>query len=145
MDKVQNMNMRDELSGSTEITPEKNVDKEQEMAEFSSPISEVMDQPQAGAQMMSSEGYMPEPRYAGPAPISGGKYPLNLKRHQVEALLAGVAAVLGTSDTVQGKIADMVPQFYNEAGKISATGMAILVLVVAIIFYFGKQFILDRR
>lgn len=144
MDKLEQMNMRNELDGTTSIGLEKNIDKQQEMAEFSSPIQEVLDQPQTHSLplMSSTENYQTE---GSAVAKMGGQYPLGLKRHQVEALLAGVAAVIGTSDTVQGKISEFVPQFYGDSGKVSVTGMVLLVLVVAIIFYFGKQFILDRR
>lgn len=136
------MNMRDELGGATELTQEKNIDQQQEMAEFSSPIQEVLDQP-ADPTMVAptQETYQME---GAPRRITS-QYPFGLKRHQVEALLAGVAAVIGTSDTVQAKLSEFVPQFYNDGGKVSMTGMALLVIVVAIVFYFGKQFILDRR
>lgn len=143
MDKIEQMNMRDELGGTTELIQEKNIDQQQEMAEFSSPIQEVLDQPQAASMgLPSQEGYQTE---GASVQRMRGQYPFGLKRHQVEALLAGVAAVIGTSDTVQSKLSEFVPQFYNDGGKVSLTGMALLVLVVAVVFYFGKQFILDRR
>ncbi len=127
--------MRDELTGTTllsdlidETSQEKNIDKQQ--MEFSTPIDQVMDvQPQRIIQ--------------APSQKSSG-YPMNLNKKQMEALVAGVAAVIGFSDVVQGKILDMIPQALNESGKLSAVGMAVMVLLVAVIFYFLKQFTINR-
>jgi len=147
MDTVKEATIRDELDGATLISQEKNVEEKQEMADFSSSIQDVMGEnvqltTQKGGDQVHDDYTLEQSNDT--KMWRGKRYPLGLKKNQVEALLAGVAAIIGTSDSVQSKIADMVPQFYGESGKLSVTGMAILVLVVAIIFYFGKQFVMNR-
>ena len=111
------------------------------MAEFSSSIQDVMDAPRG-----ESLPNFSQETYTTPGkPAWTKQYPLGLNYKQMEALIAGVAGVIGTSEAVQNKIAQMLPQFYSEAtGKVSLTGMAVMVLIVAIIFYFGKQMIMSR-
>ena len=91
--------MRDELSGSTllsdlieEKKEEKNIDKEQ--MEFSTPIEQVMDTPPV---IQPQEMMAPMAQKA----MAPSQYPFNLKKPQIEALVAGVAAVIGFSDIVQ--------------------------------------------
>ena len=134
--------MRDELSGSTllsdlteEKKEEKNIDKEQ--MEFSTPIEQVMDTPPL---MQPQEIMSPVAQKV----MSASQYPFNLKKNQVEALVAGVAAVIGFSDIVQTKVLDMIPQALNDSGKLSGIGMLVMVLVVAVIFYFLKRFAIPR-
>ena len=77
---------------------------------------------------------------------SGGTYPLGLNKVQFESLLAGVAAAIIASGPVQGKIIDMLPSFMNETtGQISPTGLAATVVLVAIVFYIIKQFIVKSH
>ena len=128
--------MRDELEGATEL--EKNPSKEQ-MAEFSSSIQDVMEKNFSSGggqdQLVVNQSEIPRPKWAK-------KYPLGLSYRQVEALLAGVAGVIGTSEPVQTRLASLMSQFYSESGKISVTGMAVMVIIVAVIFYFAKQIVL---
>jgi len=140
--------MNDELAGATIIQAEGQErgndhfpadsfpDKEQ-MAEFSTSIQDIMDK-DAPQMNISSDA----PGTQGPVPKWAKKYPLGLNYKQVEALIAGLAGVLGTSEAVQSKLASSLPQFYSDSGKISMTGMAVMALVVAVIFYFAKQFLL---
>lgn len=125
--------MRDELGGYESI--EKNVEPSQEM-EFSTPISDVIDTPQ----MLIGEPSEPVMKKSS----SSSKYPLNLKKDQVEALIAGVAGILGYSDFIQSKLIDTFPQFISDSGKLSATGSAVTVLIIAVIFYFLRKFIMNR-
>lgn len=140
--------MTDQLGTATIIEPKKNIEKEQEM-EFSSSIQDVMSAPidtppissaQEAAAMMVHPALVSEKK----APASTG-YPLNLSKAQVEALVAGVSAVIGVSGPIQEKLGDIVPNFFNEFGKLSTTGMAITVLVVAVVFYFLRQFVIKSR
>lgn len=131
------MTLRDELDGATLI--EKNVDTPQEM-EFSTPITDVIDHPvisQAIAQQAMESSAPPAKKVS-----SKQQYPLNLKKEQVEALIAGLAGVIGFSDIVQNKVIDMIPQSLNEAGKLTLTGLGITAVIIAVIFYFLRQFIL---
>ena len=134
----------DELDGATSLQ-KKNDDKEQ-MAEFSSSIQDVMDAPRGESlPNFSSEGGAEMYTVKAAKPSWAKQYPLGMNYKQMEALIAGVAGVIGTSEAVQNRVAQMLPQFYSEAtGKISVTGMAVLVIIVAVIFYFGKQMIMNR-
>jgi hypothetical protein len=136
---VQQVNIRDELEGSTLISTE-NIPSSNQMASFSSDIRDVMEPQGEELPQFNSQGAS---NYDTPQKPSWTKtYPGGLNYKQVEALIAGVAGVIGTSEPVQQKLAEMLPQFYSDSGKVSMIGMAILVLIVAVIFYFGKQMVL---
>lgn len=127
--------MRDELDGATTI--EKNIDTPQEM-EFSTPISDVIDHP-----MMSAGGAdaisMSTPKASPATPKTA--YPMNLKKDQVEALVAGLAGVIGFSDVIQNKVIDILPQALNESGKLTLTGSVLTAVIIAVLFYFLRQFL----
>ena len=136
--------MRDELSGSTDISSlldkkeeEKNVDTKEEM-EFSSPINDVMDTPGALPDIMA-------PQMISSAPERSSGYPFNLKKNQVEAILAGLAGVIGFSEIVQDKISEFIPQAIGESGKLSTTGMAVMLAIIAVIFFFLKRVVMKTR
>lgn len=140
--------MRDELEGTTELEqPDKNVEEPQETMEFSTPISDVLDGPN-----LKGFSSIVDAVDGGSAPVSETRvkkasttqYPLNLKKEQVEALIAGLAGVVGFSDVIQNKLADTFPQTLSESGKLNMTGMAVTLLIIAVIFYFGRRFILNR-
>ena len=144
---MENLSMRDELDGSVELEI-KNVEEEQEAMEFSTPISDVLDTP------ASMKGFSNPPdtgdmnpnfpvkeKYSGPAST---KYPFNLKKDQIEALLAGLAGVIGFSDSIQNKLIELFPQMLSDSGKLTLTGMGATLLIIAVIFYFGRKFILNR-
>jgi hypothetical protein len=130
---------------------EKNIDESQ-MADFSTPIEEVMAGP---GQMMQDEmmgsPYGP-PQKSGPAPRKrsgdaeekGSKNPFGLSDEQFQAALAGVAAVVAFSKPVQSRLRTMVPKFVNETGDTSLTGLVVTALIAAIVFYFIKKFVIDR-
>ena len=132
--------MTNQLSGSTAIEPKKNIEEKQ--MEFSSSIQDVMSAPvdslaQIPDVMMTSS---PEPKMS---PKS--KYPLGLNKAQFESLIAGLAAVIVVSGPVQDKIYDFMPTFLNESGKLSTQGMGVTLLLVAIVFYFMRQFLIKSR
>lgn len=133
---MENLSMRDELTGTTLITDLVHEEKEQkknigeEQMEFSTPIEQVLENVPSMTQ---------EPK--GPATTA---YPFNLKKSQMEALVAGVAGVIGFSDIIQNKLVDIVPQILNDSGKLSGIGMLVMTLVVAIIFYFLKKVAMNR-
>lgn len=146
--------MSDQMGTATLIQPKKNIEEKQEEdnMEFSSTIQDVMSAPidsapmsSAGAeQMMMMTPQMVAAGAASEKKSASSGYPLNLTKAQVEALVAGVAAVAGVSGPIQDKLADMIPNFFNDMGKLSMTGMAVTVLVVAVIFYFLRQFVVKR-
>ena len=130
--------------------PEKNKGKPKEMD--STPLSDIM---MPGEDFLPPPGGSPDPRYmmgpnpayvqqmpvAAQKPAVQSKNPLNLTDDQMEALLAGVAALLAFSGIAQEKLASIVPKFLDEAGKQSMVGMIVTALLAAIIFYFGRRFV----
>ncbi len=137
---MENYTMTDQMGGATVIEPKKNIEEKQ--MEFSSSIQDVMTAPIDAPPIQTTDStYMSETKKSSGA--SG--YPLNLTKSQVESLVAGVAAVIGVSGPIQEKLGDMIPNFFNDLGKLSPTGMAVTVLVVAIIFYFLRQMVVKNR
>jgi hypothetical protein len=67
---------------------------------------------------------------------------MNLTDEQMEALLAGAAALLAFSGFAQDKLSTLVPKFLDEAGRRSTMGSLVTALLVAIIFYFGRKFVI---
>jgi hypothetical protein len=131
--------MRDELDGCVSLDlEEKNVEESQETMEFSTPISDILDSP-VPPQMKS---FMAPEDTPVQKKSSGAQYPLGLKKDQMEALIAGLAGVIGFSDPVQNKLIDMFPQMLTDSGKLSMFGMAVVLLIIAVIFYFGRRFIM---
>jgi hypothetical protein len=129
------------------FAPEKNVDESQ-MADFSTPIEEVMQGPGG---MIQDEVMGP------PMPTQGNKKtarkteskgssknPFGMTDEQFTAAIAGLAAVIAFSKPVQGKLDSMIPKFTGEGGDLSLTGMVVSALVAAIVFYFAKQFLAEK-
>lgn len=132
--------MTDQMGGATVIEPKKNVEKDQ--MEFSSSIQDVMTAPIDSPPMATTS----EAVYSSADTKKGSSaYPLNMSKEQMEAILAGVAAIIGVSGPVQDKLSDMIPSFFNDMGKMSPTGMAVTVLVVAVVFYFLRQVVVKHR
>lgn len=134
-------------TGLLKIEPEKNVDESQ-MADFSTPIEDVMQGPGG---MIQDEVMGP------PLPVQGNKKtarkteskgssknPFGLTDEQFTAAIAGLAAVIAFSKPVQGKLGSMVPKFTGDSGDLSLTGMVVSALVAAIVFYFAKQFLAEK-
>lgn len=119
--------------------PEKNLDESQ-MAEFSTAIEEVMPGP---GQMLQDEVMAPMKKSSGESRRGQSKNPMGLTDEQYHAVLAGVAAVIAFSKPVQGKLGSMVPKFEVD-GDLSLTGMVVSALVAAILFYFAKQFLVEK-
>ena len=127
--------------------PEKNVDEFQ-MADFATPIEEVMPGPGQMMQdeMMGSPYQVPSKKQSGDGDDPkkrSTKNPFGLKDEQYQALLAGVAAVIAFSKPVQGKLGNMVPKFLDGSGEISMTGLAVTALVAALVFYLAKKYLVD--
>ena len=124
----------------------------------STPISDIM----PGEDILGPAGGGPDPRFMmaqQPAfvqqqyPIPQGyqqqpkqtvasKNPMNLTDEQMEALLAGVVALLAFSGFAQDKLTSMIPKFIDEAGKRSTIGTILTALLAAVIFYFGRRFVI---
>ena len=144
---VTTQNSKGPPTGLLKFEPEKNVDESQ-MADFSTPIEEVMQGPGG---MIQDEVMGP------PMPTQGNKKtarkteskgssknPFGMTDEQFTAAIAGLAAVIAFSKPVQGKLGSMVPKFTGDSGDLSLTGMAVSALVAAIVFYFAKQFLAEK-
>ena len=135
-------------TGLLKFEPEKNVDQSQ-MADFSSPIEEVMQGPGGMIQdevmgpPMPTQGNKKTAR-SNSEKGSKSKNPFGLTDEQFTAAIAGLAAVIAFSKPVQGKLGSMVPKFTGDSGDLSLTGMVVSALVAAIVFYFAKQFLADK-
>lgn len=136
--------------------PEKNISKPKGMD--STPISDIM----PGEDMLGPAGGGPDPRFMmaqqpmfvqqqipmpqgyqqQQKPAVESKNPMNLTDDQVEALLAGVVALIAFSGFAQDKLSTMIPKFLNEAGKQSTVGMLVTALLAAVLFYFGRRFVI---
>ncbi len=137
---MENFTMTDQMAGATAIEPKKNIEEKQ--MEFSSSIQDVMTAPIDSPPISTGEAvYMGESKKTS----SSSGYPLNLTKSQMESLVAGVSAVIAVSGPIQEKLSDMIPSFFNEMGKLSATGMAVTVLVTAIVFYFLRQMVVKNH
>jgi hypothetical protein len=129
-----------------EPEPENKVGESQ-MADFSTPIEEVMAGP---GQMMQDEMMGPAMPVAGNKKTSrqtkqgSNKNPFNLTDEQYQAALAGVAAIIAFSKPVQSRLTSMVPKALADSGELSLSGMILTALVAAIVFYFGRQFLANQ-
>lgn len=134
--------------------PEKNTLSELEntMASLSTPIEEVLDtpmglmQPQVGMQqpeMIDSRTVQTHPARPA-AQASSASNPLNLNDDQLQAAIAGVAAVAAFSKIVQSKLGEVMPTAFEMDGHLSTTGMALTAFIAAVIFYLLKNFVVKR-
>ena len=121
--------------------------------DFSTPISDVV--PSADFDMgpsMGGGGPYKNPQNnrvaalsldnasAGPVSSSSSKNPFGLTDDQLNAALAGIAAVAAFSKPVQNKLADLIPKFMSDAGDLSATGMLATAFIAAVIFFIVHKF-----
>jgi hypothetical protein len=116
--------------------------------DFSTPISDVV--PSADFDMGGGPYKNPQNNKvvalsldnasAGPSTSSSSKNPFGLTDDQLNAALAGIAAVAAFSKPVQNKLADLIPKFMNEMGDLSATGMLATAFIAAVIFFVIHKF-----
>ena len=125
---------------------ENKVEESKEMADFSTPIDELV---------APGPGQMIQDEMMGPASLpmqskrvarneggSGSKSnnPMGLTDEQYTAVIAGLCGLAAFSKPVQEKLIDMIPSMLKEGtDDLSVTGMAIMALVVAALFYFAKR------
>ena len=102
----------------------------------STPISDVMGD-EAPQYMQQQQAPMVAPQKKAAATAN----PMNLTTEQMEALLAGLVSLIAFSGPVQDKLASFLPQMIGEGGGRSNTGLLITALVAALIFYFGRRFV----
>jgi hypothetical protein len=121
--------------------------------DFSTPIADVV--PSADFDMGPSMGGGPyknpqnnrvaalslDNASAGPVSSSSSKNPFGLTDDQLNAALAGIAAVAAFSKPVQNKLAELIPKFMSDAGDLSATGMLATAFIAAVIFFMVHKFV----
>jgi hypothetical protein len=122
--------------------------------DFSTPISDIV--PSADFDMGPSMGGGPyknpqnnrvaalslDNASAGPvSSSSSSKNPFGLTDDQLNAALAGIAAVAAFSKPVQNKLAELIPKFMSDAGDLSATGMLATAFIAAVIFFMVHKFV----
>ena len=124
--------------------PEKDVDESQ-MADFSTPIEELMPGPNQMIQneMMGPPQQAPMVERAAKSKKSSSN-PFGLTDDQFQAAVAGIAAVIAFSKPVQSRLRTMVPKFVGESGEVSLTGMAVTALIAAILYYFAKKYVIEK-
>lgn len=66
---------------------------------------------------------------------SPSKNPFGLTSEQLQAAIAGIAAVIAFSKPVQSKLSSFIPNFEIGSGNLSLTGMIASALVVAVIYF----------
>ena len=129
---------------------EKKVDESQ-MADFSTPIEEVMQNeimmggPSAATMAQPRRQYDEQQPQEGKKKKSSGGAPFGLTDEQFQAALAGVASIVAFSKPVQSRLRTMVPKFVGESGDVSLTGLAVTALVAALVFYIIKKYGIDRN
>jgi len=124
--------------------PEKDVEESQ-MADFSTPLEELMPGPN---QMIQNEMMGPPQQ----APMverttkskKASANPFGLTDDQFQAAIAGVAAVIAFSKPVQSRLRTMVPKFVGESGEVSLTGLAVTALIAALLYYLAKKYVVDK-
>lgn len=129
--------------------PEKNISTSQKIDMDSTPISDIMGQPQDVPMMQEQmplqappmqQAQVAQVQQAQPAVPMKSKNMFNLTDEQMEALTAAVVALIAFAGPVQDKLAGVVPSFTTEGGARSMTGMLVTGVLVAILFFFSRRF-----
>lgn len=122
------------VEGMVEI---KNVEEpqEDEMAEFSTPISDLMPDPE----IVQSQAppVVVSPLLKGSSGAQAKKKKGGLSPEQMDAVIAGIAAIVAFSKPIQEKVTQFVP---NQG----LPSMLLTALIAAVVFFFGKRFLTKR-
>jgi hypothetical protein len=124
----------------------------------STPLSELMNDPEVFDNAPVSKdprmNFKPSPStatssYVQPPQPKNKKqktsqYPFNLTEEQMDALVAGAAAILAFSSTAQEKIANVVPSAFDEGGSRTTVGIIITGIIAAIAYYIIKKFAISK-
>jgi hypothetical protein len=123
------------------LRPEKNVDTSQ-MADFSTPIDEVMPGPNM---MLQDEMMMAAPRGTEKKRTAAASAnPFGLSDEQFQAAIAGAVAVIAFSKMVQDRIGSMAPSLVGGSGDLTSGGLAVTALIAAALFFAAQRFLRDR-
>lgn len=171
MTDIRTMNLSDnsdagmvQLNPSTSFITQNNEEKnvsENKVTMDSTPISELMGQPDPmeaqmmapptmASQMPSQVPMQMQMMAASPQPVMNetptkspeSKNPFNLTDQQLQALLVSACTAAAISTPVQEKLATMIPQFLNDAGRRSLIGLGATGLVAAILFHISQSYVL---
>ena len=131
------------------LRPEKKIDESQ-MADFSTPIEELMQNEASGSPYAPQQ--QPQAPSASRTHVSASEKkasasssnPFGLTDEQFQAALAGVASVIAFSKPVQSRLRTMVPKFVGESGDVSLTGLAVTAFIAALVFYIIKKYVIER-
>jgi hypothetical protein len=127
---------------------EKKIDESQ-MADFSTPIEELMQNEVSGSPYAPQQPQAPSAARMNASSekkkAAASSNPFGLTDEQFQAALAGVASVIAFSKPVQSRLRTMVPKFVGESGDVSLTGLAVTALVAALVFYIIKKYLVDRN
>lgn len=125
----------------------------------STPLSELMSGPEVFDTIPSSHDprmmQMPPPQskqepssYVQPRAKSKAppptQYPFNLTEEQMDALIAGLSAVLAFSTVVQDKMLTVLPSAFNESGSRTTVGIFVTGIIAAIAYYIMKKFAMPK-
>jgi hypothetical protein len=118
--------------------------------DFSTPIADVvpsadfdMGGPYKNPQNQKVVALSLDNAASGEKPVS--KNPFGLTDEQLNATIAGIAAVIAFSKPVQNKLADLIPKFMSDTGDLSATGMLATAFIAAVIFYITHKFMKPQK
>ncbi len=135
--------------------PEKNVSPNKEMTMDSTPINDIMGQPEMPLEppMMESDPRVQQQQMVMQQPVvmqpqqqqqqqvaMQTKNPFNLTDEQMQAVVVAACTAAAISKPVQEKLANYVPQFLNEQGHRSMVGLAATGAMAAGIFYVLKRY-----
>lgn len=137
----------------SEKESEKNINTDIKKPMDSTPISELMQEPMMQQEPVMQQPVMQQPVMQQPVmqqpvmqqPAAPQQQPMkpknmmNLTDEQMDALIAGAAAMVMFSDAAQERLAPIVPNFMAESGR-SVTGTLVTGLLVAFVFFFVRQF-----
>jgi len=127
---------------------EKNVDPIHSTQMDSTPIADILGSPDGMRMMPPQPVVAPMGSVAGLGPRAAlpqkKKYPFDLSEEQVEALLVGLVAVVATSKPLQERLIGFVPNYLNENGEKTMSGLLATALVAAILFYLSRRFFLKK-
>ena len=123
----------------------------------STPLSELMSGPEVFDTIPSSQDprmmQMPSPQQpkqilepSKPKAKTASKtqYPFNLNEEQMDALIAGVSAILAFSVSAQDKLANVLPSAFDEAGTRTTMGIIVSGIIAAIAYYIIKRFAMPK-
>lgn len=127
---------------------ENKVEESKEMADFSTPIDELVT---PGPGQLIQDEVMGPPMQAKRVARNEGassqksNNPLGLTDEQYTAAIAGLCGLAAFSKPVQEKLIDMIPSMLKEGSEdLSVTGMAVMALLVAVLFYFAKRALMQH-